>query len=75
MIKAPEIFPWTQPIQKILQDKTGFHFAKNIMFESQNDSLSPGWVSLWPAQLIKSSIDRSNWQEILAAEVKFSSSK
>ena len=34
-----EIFPWTQQTQKILHNKTGCHFAKYLVFGSQNDSL------------------------------------
>ena len=47
MSETFEIFPLTQKIQKILQNTTWCHFAKNLVFGSQNDSLTPGWVNPW----------------------------
>ena len=45
-----EILPWTQQIQKTVQNTTGCHFAKNLAFGNQNDSLTP--LCLWdPAPL------------------------
>ena len=34
-------------MQKILQDITGCHFTKNLMFGSQIDSLAVAWVGPW----------------------------
>ena len=39
-MKLLKYFLW----QKILQHSTCCHFAKNLVFVSQDDSLAPGWV-------------------------------
>ena len=37
MSETIELFPWTKQTQKILQNTTGCHSAKNPVFGSQND--------------------------------------
>ena len=47
MMETFYVFPWNQQIQDILQNIIGCHSAKILMFGSQNDSLTPGWISPW----------------------------
>ena len=44
-VKLLKFFLGLKQIQKILQNTTGCHFPKNLVFGSPNDSLVVAWVS------------------------------